>query len=294
MAGGHAQPRDPALLRNLSQGGPPPDNGAYFSGDAARWYDAAYGWRTEDIEFYEVLAGEWAGPGGAVLELGSGSGRITLPLARAGFRVTAVDSSADMVDLLRRRLGEEPAALAERVEPVQQDLRRLRLDRPYRFVCLPFNTLLMLSQAGERQQALDAVREHLAPSGAFALEVFTPDPARLSTSSDWEVDMEHDIEGRDGEGKVHVRREIVRNVDLGRQLMHNRFRHRVSTADDDRELAAWEDEMTLAFIFPRELDLLLERQGLRVTTRYGGPAREPYNPTPENIQPQYVVAQLIQ
>ncbi|MDP9326405.1 MAG: methyltransferase domain-containing protein [Candidatus Dormibacteraeota bacterium] len=294
MAGGHAQPRDPSLLRNLSAGGLPPDNAAYFSGNAARWYDATYAWRTEDIGFYEALAGQWAGPGGAVLELGAGSGRITLPLARAGFRITAVDSSADMIELLRRRLGDEPASVVERVEPVEQDLRRLRLDRLYRFICLPFNTLLMFSQSHERQQALDAVREHLAPSGAFAFEVFTPDPARLVTSADWEVDLEHDIEGRDGEGKVHVRREIMRGVDIGRQVMHNRFRHRVSTADDGRELASWEDEMTLAFIFPRELDLLLERQGFGVKARYGGPAMEPYDPTPENVQPQYVVAQLIQ
>ena len=293
MAGRHPQPRHPPLLRSLTEDRLPPDNVAHFSGPAARWYDAVYNWRAEDIAFYEGLAEEWAGPGGAVLELGAGSGRITLPLARAGFNVTAVDSSLEMVELLTRRLAGESDDVRRRVDTVHQDIRRLRLDRLYRFVCLPFNTLLMLTQPHDRQQALDAVREHLAPSGAFAFEVFTPDPARLRPSDDWEIDMEHEVTGLDGEGRLHVRRDILRRVDVGRQLMHNRFRYRISAAEDDRELAAWEEEMTLAIIFPRELDLALERQGFRVQARYGGADRRAYEPTPDDIQPQYVVAQPI-
>jgi anti-sigma factor RsiW len=50
-----------------------------------------------------------------------------------------------MVEILERRLAAEPAAARRLVEPVRQDIRRLHLDRLYRLVCLPFNTLLMLS-----------------------------------------------------------------------------------------------------------------------------------------------------
>lgn len=262
-----------------------------FSGPAARWYDAVYNWRIEDLPFYQAMAERWAGPGGGVLELGAGSGRVTLPLARAGFQVTAVDSSPDMLEVLRRRLGAEPAEVRGRVDVVHQDIRRLRLERLYRFICLPFNTFLMLTEPHDRQQALDAVREHLAPSGAFALEAFTPDPQRLRSSLDWEVDIEHEVEDPDGEGRLHIRRDIIRQVDIGGQLMHNRFRHRVTSAADGRELAAWEDQMSLAIVFPRELDLVLERQGFRVLARYGGPDMRPYAPTEADIQPQYVVAQ---
>ncbi len=292
MAGRHPQPRHPPLLRSLTEQALPPDNSESYRGPAARWYDAVYGWRIEDIPFYQRLAEEWAGPAGAVLELGAGSGRITLPLARAGFHVTAVDSSPDMVEILERRLAAEPAAARRLVEPVRQDIRRLHLDRLYRLVCLPFNTLLMLSQPHDRQQALDHVREHLAPSGAFAFEVFTPDPERLRRSEGWEVDLDHEIDDP-GEGRLRVRREIERDVDMGRQLLVTRFRCRVARAADDHELANWQEEMSLAYIFPRELDLLLERQGLRVGARYGGPDMRPYEPGPGDVQPQYVVAQLV-
>ena len=292
MAGRHPQPRHPPLLRSLTEKALPPDNSDHYRGPAARWYDAVYGWRIEDIPFYRRLAEEWAGPAGAVLELGAGSGRITLPLARAGFHVTAVDSSPDMVEILERRLAAEPEAARRLVEPVRQDIRRLHLDRLYRLVCLPFNTLLMLSQPHDRHQALNHVREHLAPSGAFAFEVFTPDPERLRPSDGWEVDLEHEIDDP-REGRLRVRREVERDVDLGRQLLNTRFRCRVARTVDDAELASWGEEMSVAYIFPRELDLLLERQGFRVKARYGGPDMRPYEPRPGDVQPQYVVAQLL-
>jgi SAM-dependent methyltransferase len=210
-------------------------------------------------------------------------------MARAGLRVTALDSSADMLALLGARLSDEGAGA--RVEPVQADIRRFQFDRLFRFACMPFNTLLMFSQPHERHQVLDRVREHLAPSGAFAFDVFTPDPKLLRPSATWELDLEHDAEDPGGEGLVHIRRDIWRDIDYGSQTMRSRFRHRVSRGGVT--LVAWEDELQVSYIFPRELDLLLERQGFRVQARYGGPDKRPYKPSPEDIQPQFVVAQLI-
>lgn len=202
-----------------------------------------------------------------------------------------MDVSGEMLAALGMRLLGEAEDVRRRVEPVEQDLRRLHLDRLFRFICLPFNSLLLFSLPHERQQLLDGVREHLAPSGAFGFEVFTPDPARLQPSLDWEVDLEHDIDDPRGGGRVHVQRQILRDADLGRQVLRSRFRHRVSSAGaGGAELAAWEDELELAFMFPRELDLMLEHQGFRVESRHGGPNMEPYQPTSEDVQPQYVVA----
>jgi hypothetical protein len=202
-----------------------------------------------------------------------------------------------MLDTLRRRLTKEPDAVRRRVELVRQDMRRLQLDRLFRMVCLPFNTLLMLAQPHDRYEALAGVREHLAPSGAFAFDVFTPDPARLTSASEWEIDLEHEANDPEA-GRVRVRRDILRHVDQGRQLMRSRFRYRITRVGaagevaGDGELASWEEEMEIAYIFPRELELLLERQGFRMWTRHGGPDGRAYDPTAEDVQPQYVVARL--
>lgn len=266
------------------------DNAHAYFGDGARWYGAVYAWRTEDIPFYTRLALEYAGPGGSVLELAAGDGRVALPMLHEGFRVTALDSSEDMLETLRRRAAPDDEVTRERLETVRQDMRKFQLDRLFRFIYLPFNTLTAMALPHERQNLLTRIREHLAPSGAFAFDIFTPDPELLHDEADWIVDLEHEAEDPLGEGTVHVLRERQRAFDYGRQVMHVDWRTAVRR--NGELLATWESQMDLAYIFPRELELLLERQGFRIKNRYGGPEREAYEPGPEDMQPQYVVAQL--
>ncbi|HEV3231386.1 MAG TPA: class I SAM-dependent methyltransferase [Candidatus Dormibacteraeota bacterium] len=256
---------------------------------AARWYGVENARRTEDIPFYLAAAERWAGPGGAVLEIAAGEGRVSLPLARAGFRVTAADSSPAMRERLAARLAREPEEVRRRVEIVAADVRKLALDRLWRFVCLPFNSLLLLNQPHERQRALERIREHLAPSGALAFDVFTPDPRRLVDQPDFEVELDHEAEDEEA-GTVRVTRLHRRGIDLGRQLLRVDWRHRVSR--DGVTLAEWEDGLDLALIFPGELALLLERQGFRLEARHGGPDGRPYAPTLEDVQPMYVIAKI--
>ena len=296
MAGRHPEPGHAPLLGRLTQGGPdqqrpPADNSRRYRGGAARWYDATYAWKTDDLGFYQDQAERWAGPGGAVLELACGTGRVSLPLARAGFRVTAIDSAAEMLDVLRVKMAGEPEEVGRRLEVIEQDMRSFELDRLFRLICLPFNSMLLLSSPVERQAMLNRVREHLAPSGAFAFEIFTPDPALLVAQDGWEVDVEVEADDPGGEGLVRVRRENRRTFDYAEQVVHLEFRTRVSRGPV--ELAAWEDRLEIAYVFPRELELLLDRQGFSITDRFGGPARQPYDPAPGRVQPQFVVAQLM-
>jgi SAM-dependent methyltransferase len=223
-----------------------------------------------------------------VLELAAGEGRVALPLARAGMRVTAVDSSQAMLDVFAGRLTEEPAELRGRVELVQQDIRRLQLDRLFRFIYLPFNTLLLMVRPQDRYALLERVREHLAPSGAFAFDIFTPDPTRLVEEPDWVTEI--DIEAPHPEGAVHVLRERRRTFDLAEQYMHASWRHTISR--EGAVIERWESELDIAFVFPRELELLLERQGFKIKARYGGPDGSPYAPTLADVRPMFVVAQI--
>jgi SAM-dependent methyltransferase len=290
VAGRHTQPSHPPLLRSLNQETLPADGSRYYEGDAARWYSTVYAWKQDDIPFYLAQAERWAGPGGAVLELACGNGRVVLPMARAGYRVAAVDTSEAVLEQLAQRLSEEPEPVRERVQPLRQDMRRLKLDRLFRFIYLPFNTMLVLLQPHDRQAMLDRVREHLAPSGAFAFDIFTPDPARL-VDDDWTTDLEVEADDPGGDGRVHVRRDCRRKMDYGRQTMRLHFRSVITRGDI--ELARWEDEMDLAYIFPRELELILERQGMRIEHRYGGAEGQPYEPVSGNLQQQFIVAQLL-
>jgi SAM-dependent methyltransferase len=89
----------------------------------AALYDYEYRRRRADLAFYRELARRRLPDGGRILELGAGSGRITVALARAGYEVVAIDQSAAMLDKLRSRVAALPAAVAKRITVVEGDLR---------------------------------------------------------------------------------------------------------------------------------------------------------------------------
>src|SRR5271168_4581153 len=77
--------------------------------------------RTQDVKFYVEAAAVWGGP---ILELGCGTGRITMPLAESGLRVTAMDISQKMLARAEEKRGALTAEQSERVRLVQGDMTR--------------------------------------------------------------------------------------------------------------------------------------------------------------------------
>src|SRR5262249_60127441 len=84
-----------------------------------------------DIDGYRRLARESGGP---VLELGAGTGRITIPVAQDGLHVDAVDRDSGMLDVLRRKTAALPAEVAERITISEADMRSVQLDRRFALV----------------------------------------------------------------------------------------------------------------------------------------------------------------
>jgi len=145
------------------------------------YYTKTYAARSADVRYYveEALAA-----GGPVLELGAGNGRITLPLARAGVRVTAVDHSKPMLDDLRARLADEPAEVSAKVTLVQADLRDLRLRRAFARVFCPFNTALHLYTRQDVERFFAVVKRHLTPAGELVVDLSVPVAENLARAPD--------------------------------------------------------------------------------------------------------------
>jgi SAM-dependent methyltransferase len=148
----------------------------------AALYDYEYRRRRADVRYYTELAHRRLGRGGGtpsarILELGAGSGRVTIPLARAGFQVTATDQSQPMLDRLRKRVAALPAAAAARISVARGDLRDFTVPTPPRFplVIAAFNVLEHLYTRSEVAACLARVAAHLSPGGAFAFDVQMPD-----------------------------------------------------------------------------------------------------------------------
>jgi SAM-dependent methyltransferase len=133
-------------------------------------YHAHHSRHLEDLPFWESLARRQGGP---VLELGCGSGRVLLPLARLGYPVTGLEQDAGMLRLLRENT---PPELAGRVQLVQADMSAFGFGRIFSLILLPCNTFSTLS-ARQRLDTLRCVRRSLAPQGLFAASL--PNPALL-------------------------------------------------------------------------------------------------------------------
>ncbi len=135
------------------------------------YYTHTYAPRDTDVRYYVEQA---CAAGGDVLELGAGNGRITLPMARHGVRVVAVDHSRPMLDDLRARLTDEPAAVAARVRVHEGDIRGVRLRRRFARVFCPFNTALHLYTRDDAERFFATVKQHLAPGGELVVDLSVP------------------------------------------------------------------------------------------------------------------------
>jgi len=124
-----------------------------------------------DVEWYRRQARECGGP---VLELGAGTGRVTLALARDGIDVHALDSEPEMLRSLRRKLDGESPEVRARVTIVEGDMRTFELAERFALVLAPFRVLLHNLTEAEHLACFGRVREHLRPEGRFAFNVFHP------------------------------------------------------------------------------------------------------------------------
>jgi SAM-dependent methyltransferase len=190
----------------------------------------------------DVLA-ELAGDGRA-LELGIGTGRIALPLARRGVEVHGVDLSTAMVERLRAKPGgdEIPVAIG--------DFATTTVDGTFAVVYLVFNTIMNLTTQDEQVACFENAAAHLEPGGCFVIEVGVPDLQRLprgETLRPFEATPRHL-----GFDEYDV-------VNQGLISHHYRF-------DDGRfEL----NSPPFRYVWPSELDLMARIAGMTLRERWG-------------------------
>ena len=126
---------------------------------AALWHDLECGAYGEDLPLWRALAGE---AGGAVLDVGAGTGRVTLDLAAGGVAVVALDTDARLLEALAHRAAGLP------VETVVADARGFTLGRRVSLVVVPMQTLQLLGGPDGRAAFLRCALDHLEPGGLVA------------------------------------------------------------------------------------------------------------------------------
>jgi SAM-dependent methyltransferase len=123
------------------------------------WHDVECGRYRADLPLWHELAEAERGP---ILDVGAGTGRVALELARAGHDVTALDREAELLDALTARAGDL------RIATVVADAGAFALDRRFGLVIVPMQTVQLLP---DRSAFLAAAHRHLLPGGLLALAI---------------------------------------------------------------------------------------------------------------------------
>jgi trans-aconitate methyltransferase len=131
------------------------------------WHDVECASYRADLGHWRELASSARGP---VLDLGCGTGRVTLDLAARGHELTAVDSDAALVDELTRRARERDL----RVDCVTADVRTIALDRRFSLALAAMQVIQLLGGRRGRLALLERVSEHLEPGARFAAALADP------------------------------------------------------------------------------------------------------------------------
>jgi len=240
------------------------DEAAHYDSFIAEYYDHSpiLLRRTEDITFYREAAKRYGEP---VLELGCGTGRITMAIAEAGCHVVGLDISRKMLERAAEKRSRLRREAQELVHLVRGDMTAFGLSEKFRCVIIPFRPFQHLLETEQQIRCLDGVRRHLAPRGRLIVDFFQTDAERMHDPKFLEESLlgEYDMPG----GRRVALSERVAAFHRALQRNDVEMIFRVTHADgrQERLVMAW----TLRYFFRYEVEHLLARCGFRIEALYG-------------------------
>ena len=217
-----------------------------------RHYDALKA--QNDVAFYLAQAQATSGP---VLEIGCGTGRVTIPLAAAGVDITGLDVSASMLEEAKRKAERQGLC----INWIEADGRNFDLGRRFALIIMPFNTLQFFRDTAALGQLFHCVMRHLKDEGRFVFDVFNPQVSFLAADPSARYERARYADPHGG-GEVVL--EETRQYIAARQVVRSTRYYHVG-AKQDFSVSSLE----LRCFFPCELDMILEHYGFRLEARYG-------------------------
>jgi SAM-dependent methyltransferase len=205
-----------------------------------------------DGTFYLELAQKL---GGTVLEIGCGTGRITIPMAQQGINITGLDLVPAMIEHAKSK------APTVTVQWIVGDVRDFSIDRRFRLIFESGATFQHMLTRADQEKMFACVREHLEPDGRFVVGTIFPQLDLLKDEDEQDWFKYNDAKGREiaVSGKQHY--------------------DPVSQIKTETAYRCWKDAngqevvkgapLSLRYTFPQEMEALLHYNGFEVLERYG-------------------------
>ena len=222
----------------------------------------------DDLAFISDMARDAGGP---ILELACGTGRLTVPLADAGFEIVGLDRSAAMLDIARAKAAGLGDGARDRIRFVEADMTQFDLPERFSLAFVVARGFMLLLDVDAQLAALAVARRHLRPGGRLVIDLFDP---RLDLLLPGPQPAGRLQTGRLSSGNVIEAGPVARTNDPIRQVFEEpwRFVERDAAGTIVREE---QELLTMRWTYRFEMHHLLIRAGFEVLGEFGGYAGEP-------------------
>ena len=231
----------------------------------AEIYDLFYADFDDDLAMYAGFAERTGGP---ILEIGSGTGRVALALAKEGQRVIGLELSDEMRSIAQRKI--DSAEAHDQVTMVTGDMRRFQIDEYFGLAIVPINTFLHNLTLEDQLATLACIRRHLKPGGLLVMDCFNPDPAQAA--DDRRLIVQRSVIDRaTGQTALLL---LSRATDWGNQQQE--ITYLVDRPDTQGRLQRTVFPASFRFIFRNEMQVLLKLGGFDLKEVYGSYELDPF------------------
>lgn len=221
---------------------------------AAKFYDLFAS--KNDLEFYKELALQ---SGNNALELGVGTARVAISLAKAGVIVVGIDDSVHMLKAAREKLDNESEVIRARVFLEERDMKNFELNQSFPFVYIPASTFDHNITVKDRRRTLKCVYKHLEKNGIFAFDLEQPILSKPEKS--WWIDRKKVDDGEMVVRSIFTRRNTAKRM-LSLDLFYDVYKN-------SKLLERYHEYGEVAMISKDEILRLLEENGFEVVGIYG-------------------------
>lgn len=234
------------------------------------YYDAYFVGIPGDVEFYADRLQEMDGP---VLELGTGTGRVLVPVAETGVETWGIEPDAALLARARDRVQQAQAGVRERIRLLRGRMEELAVDERFAAVFLSYRTFQHLLTSVDQAETLSRIHAHLKPDGMLLMDMH--DPLQEMLQEGLHSGLRFDTDFVDARSGHRVAVWYERHVDPLMQLLEQNFVF--EEADEQgssrgRLLA----QLVLRYTPRHEMEYLFELSGFTVEELYGDFDRRPY------------------
>ncbi|MBT3276115.1 MAG: class I SAM-dependent methyltransferase [Spirochaetales bacterium] len=251
---------------------------SHYGQVVAKYYDIIFKSFCDDLVFYVEESQKSHGP---VLELGCGTGRVAIPIAKAGIEITGIDISDEMLSVANEKCAKLSDDVVRLLSFKKDDMESFSLNQKFPLILIPFRAFLHILTPEAQRRSLINIRKHLSKKGKLIISIFDPNLKIISDHSGSARDTVKKIKEIEIENGKLVAWE-TRSYDTLNQIVHC---GRIYEEFDDLNVSRsrLHTSFDLRFNYRYEMQYLFELCGYKVADLYGDFDRGAYRHGGEQI-----------